>query len=181
MTPAHGVWMTRRAYVRLQAELAGLRSQPTVEVPDESMDCHDSIVVRDAARQARDTETFRVGVRGIEDSDIEVYSAQSPLGSAIIGARPGEQRTYSIPSNESMPVTLLNAVPHGLYGRKRPRPQLASPRRERTTTRLLPPRPGDVHRRRSPVGLGRSCRQPSSERVGRRQVEGGFQRRRDSQ
>jgi len=76
-----------------------------------------------------DSETFLLGVRGIEDSDIEVYSAQSPLGSAIIGARPGEQRTYSIPSNESMPVTLLDAVPHGLYGRKRPRPQLASPRR----------------------------------------------------
>jgi transcription elongation GreA/GreB family factor len=168
MTPTRGVWMTRRAYVRLQAELAGLRSQPTIEVPDESTDYHDSLVVRDAARRARidqihhllanaivgedppddgvaepgmvltvryddtgDTETFLLGVRGVEDADIEVYSALSPLGSAIIGARLGEQRTYSIPSNESVPVTLLGAVPHGLHGRKRPRPQLASPRRSR--------------------------------------------------
>ena len=43
-------------------------------------------------------ETFLLGVRGAEDADIDVYSMQSPLGSAIAGARPGEQRTYSIPS-----------------------------------------------------------------------------------
>ena len=49
-----------------------------------------------------------------EDADIEVYSAQSPLGSAIVGARPGEQRTYSIPSRDNVAVTLLDAVPHGL-------------------------------------------------------------------
>ena len=66
-----------------------------------------------------DTETFLLGVRGVEDADIEVYSAQSPLGNAIVGARPGEQRTYSIPSNDSVPVTLLDAVPYGLYGHKR--------------------------------------------------------------
>ena len=76
-----------------------------------------------------DIETFLLGVRGVEDADIEVYSAQSPLGSAIVGARPGEQRTYSIPSKDSVPVTLLDAVPHGLYGRKRLRPQPVSPRR----------------------------------------------------
>jgi hypothetical protein len=76
-----------------------------------------------------DTETFLLGVRGAEDADIEVYSAQSPLGSAIVGARPGEQRTYSIPSKDNVAVTLLDAVPHGLYGHKRLRPQPVSPRR----------------------------------------------------
>ncbi len=43
-------------------------------------------------------ETFLLGVRGVEDADVDVYSMQSPLGSAIAGARSGEQRTYSIPS-----------------------------------------------------------------------------------
>ncbi len=32
-------------------------------------------------------ETFLLGVRGVEDADIDVYSMQSPLGSAIAGAR----------------------------------------------------------------------------------------------
>ncbi len=165
MPTTQGVWMTRRAYIRLQAELADLRSQPAIEVPDDFMDYHNNVVAGYRGRRARigqihhllanaivgevppddgvaepgmvltvryddtgDTETFLVGVRGVEDADIEVYSAQSPLGSAIVGARPGEQRTYSIPNNDSVPVTLLDAVPHGLYGHKRLRPQPVSPR-----------------------------------------------------
>ena len=166
MTTTQGVWMTRRAYIRLQAELAGLRSQPAIEVPDDFMDYDNNVVAAYRARQARigqihdmlanaivgedppddgvaepgmvltvryddtgDTETFLLGVRGAEDADIEVYSAQSPLGSAIVGARPGEQRTYSIPSKNNVAVTLLDAVPHGLHAHKRLRPQPVSPRR----------------------------------------------------
>ena len=68
-------------------------------------------------------ETFLLGVRGAEDADIDVYSMQSPLGSAIVGARPGEQRTYSIPSGANLPVTLLKAVPYGLHTSKSPRRQ----------------------------------------------------------
>lgn len=60
-------------------------------------------------------ETFLLGVRGAEDPGIEVYSVQSPLGSAITGARPGEQRTYSVPSGSHLPVTLLRAVPYGTH------------------------------------------------------------------
>ena len=166
MTTTQGVWMTRRAYIRLQAELAALRSQPAIEVPEDFMDYDDNLVAKYAARQARisqihdmlakaivgedppddgvaepgmvltvryddtgDTETFLLGVRGVEDADIEVYSAQSPLGNAMVGARPGEQRTYSIPSDDSVPVTLLDAVPYGLYGYTRTPPQPVSPRR----------------------------------------------------
>ena len=65
-------------------------------------------------------ETFLLGVRGAEDADIEVYSMQSPLGRAIAGARPGAQRTYSIPSGANLPVTLLKAVPYGMHAPKRP-------------------------------------------------------------
>ena len=60
-------------------------------------------------------ETFLLGVRGAEDADIDVYSMQSPLGSAIAGARPGEQRTYSIPSGANLSMTLLKAVPYGMH------------------------------------------------------------------
>ena len=191
MTTTQGVWMTRRAYIRLHAELAGLRSQPAIEVPDDLMDYDNNVVAAYRARRARigqiqdllgnaivgedppddgvaepgmvltvryddtgDTEMLLLGVRGVEDADIEVYSAQSALGSAIVGARPGEQRTYSTPSNNSVPVTLLDAVPHGLYGHKRLRPQPVSPRSrgyrrpastltgQHLPSRLAPARPG---------------------------------------
>ncbi|MGY4650712.1 transcription elongation factor GreA [Mycobacterium sp. URHB0021] len=76
-----------------------------------------------------ETETFLLGVRGVEDADIDVYSMQSPLGSAIAGARPGEQRTYSIPSGADLPVTLLKAVPYGMHAPKPVRRQSVPPRR----------------------------------------------------
>ncbi|MGH3677780.1 MAG: GreA/GreB family elongation factor [Mycobacterium sp.] len=62
-----------------------------------------------------DTETFLLGVRGAEHGDMEVYSDRSPLGAAIAGARPGEQRIYTLPSGASLTVTLLNAVPYGVH------------------------------------------------------------------
>jgi transcription elongation GreA/GreB family factor len=144
--------MTREAYTRLQAELAALRSRPSIEVPDDLMDYDDNLVAKYSARQARirhiqdllssaivgedppddgiaepgmvltvryddtgEIETFLLGVRGAEDADIDVYSLQSPLGSAIAGARVGEQRSYSVPSGANLPVTLLEAVPYGMH------------------------------------------------------------------
>ncbi|MGE0215854.1 GreA/GreB family elongation factor [Mycolicibacterium sp.] len=62
-----------------------------------------------------DTETFLLGVRGAEYGDLEVYSLNSPLGAALLGARSGEQRSYQVPSGASIPVTLLSAVPYGLH------------------------------------------------------------------
>jgi transcription elongation factor GreA len=62
-----------------------------------------------------DTETFLLGVRGAEYGDMAVYSVQSPLGSAIVGARPGEQRTYTSPGGVALTVTLLKAVPYGVH------------------------------------------------------------------
>ncbi|OBH97766.1 GreA/GreB family elongation factor [Mycobacterium scrofulaceum] len=62
-----------------------------------------------------DVETFLLGARGAEYADVEVYSTHSPLGSAIAGARPGEQRTYVLPGGGRLTVTLLDAVPYGAY------------------------------------------------------------------
>ncbi|MCV7196164.1 GreA/GreB family elongation factor [Mycobacterium angelicum] len=61
-----------------------------------------------------ETETFLLGVRDAEYGDLEVYSTQSPLGAAITGARPGERRTYTLPSGDVLSVTLLKAVPYGI-------------------------------------------------------------------
>src|SRR3954470_12294416 len=75
-----------------------------------------------------EVETFLLGVRGVEDADIDVYSMQSPLGRAIAGAHVGEQRIYSIPSGANLPVTLLNAVPYGMHTPKPQQAQSVPPR-----------------------------------------------------
>jgi len=62
-----------------------------------------------------ETESFLLGMRGAEHGDIEVYSIQSPLGAAILDARPGERRTFKLPSGADLSVTMLNSVPYGLH------------------------------------------------------------------
>ena len=71
-----------------------------------------------------ETETFLLGGRA-EDADIKVYSTLSPLGHAIAGARPGDQRVYSIPNQTGRLVTLLKAVPYEMHVAKSHRPQSA--------------------------------------------------------
>ncbi|MCX2951574.1 GreA/GreB family elongation factor [Lentzea sp. NEAU-D7] len=60
-----------------------------------------------------ETETFLLGARGAEHGTIEVCSPDSPLGTAVNGARRGDQRAYRTPSGATVCVTLLNAVPYG--------------------------------------------------------------------
>lgn len=62
-----------------------------------------------------DTETFLLGVHGADYGDIEVYSANSPLGTAIAGARVGQRREYQLPNGGTQVVTLVRAVPYGLH------------------------------------------------------------------
>lgn len=72
-----------------------------------------------------ETETFLLGVRGVEHHGLEVYSPQSPLGAALTGARQGEQRTYRVPTGTTVRVTLLEAVPYS-HATQRAQP-LSSP------------------------------------------------------
>ena len=60
-------------------------------------------------------ETFLLGVRSAEHGDMEVYSTESPLGAAILGAKPGEQRAFKLPSGGDLSVTMLTAVPYGMH------------------------------------------------------------------
>lgn len=73
-----------------------------------------------------DEETFLLGLRDVGQSDLEenlgsnrddleVYSPTSPLGMAVTGARPGDQRSYQVPNGTTVRVTLLNAVPYGQH------------------------------------------------------------------
>ena len=57
-------------------------------------------------------ETFLIGSREeAETAGVQVYSAQSPLGKALTGAREGETVEYETPNGKTMKVTLKNAKP----------------------------------------------------------------------
>jgi transcription elongation factor GreA len=59
-----------------------------------------------------DTLEFLLGSRESSATDIEVYSPQSPLGSAINGHKVGESASYELPNGKSISVKLLSAVPY---------------------------------------------------------------------
>jgi len=60
-----------------------------------------------------DDVTFLLGSREIvgDGDDLEVYSAQSPLGSAINGKKAGEQTSYEAPNGKTITVKILKATP----------------------------------------------------------------------
>ena len=61
-----------------------------------------------------EAEVFLLGAREIEDSveGLKVYSPQSPLGSAIIGAAKGDTVGYEAPNGKTLQVVVLDATPY---------------------------------------------------------------------
>jgi transcription elongation factor GreA len=60
-----------------------------------------------------DEETFLIGSREeAAVTNITVYSAQSPLGQALTGAKPGESRAYTAPNGKQIALELLDAKPY---------------------------------------------------------------------
>ncbi|ACY96650.1 MULTISPECIES: transcription elongation factor GreA [Thermomonospora] len=56
--------------------------------------------------------TFLLASREESGAPIDVYSPQSPLGSAINGKKVGEKATYTLPNGRSMTVEILDATPY---------------------------------------------------------------------
>ena len=57
-----------------------------------------------------DTDTFLLGSReliGVTDTAIDVFSPQSPLGAAIVGAKKGQKVSYAAPDGSTINVTIL--------------------------------------------------------------------------
>ncbi|MFI6026040.1 transcription elongation factor GreA [Amycolatopsis magusensis] len=46
------------------------------------------------------------------EGDLDVYSPESPLGRALLGAKEGEARQYELPNGNTQKVTLVKAVPY---------------------------------------------------------------------
>ena len=60
-----------------------------------------------------DAETFLLGAREMEDivDGIKVYSPQSPLGTAVIGAAKGDTVSYEAPNGKTLEVVVLDMEP----------------------------------------------------------------------
>jgi transcription elongation factor GreA len=59
-----------------------------------------------------DTETFLIGSREeAAVTDVTVYSAQSPMGQALTGAKPGETVSYEAPSGAQISLELVDVKP----------------------------------------------------------------------
>ena len=59
-------------------------------------------------------ETFLMGTRGEGSGkeDLEIYSPDSPLGRALLGAKVGETREYEAPNGKTVSVTVMTAEPY---------------------------------------------------------------------
>jgi transcription elongation factor GreA len=79
MTTSDHVWMTRRAYIRLQAELASLQAQPKLEVPEDIMDHDANRIAASRAHPAR--------IRRIEHLLANAVVGEDPLDDGV--AEPG--------------------------------------------------------------------------------------------
>jgi transcription elongation factor GreA len=61
-----------------------------------------------------DTETFLLGSREIAaTTDLTVYSPESAVGRAIMGAHPGDTVSYTAPSGAEIKVTVVSFAPFG--------------------------------------------------------------------
>ncbi|MDP9117859.1 MAG: transcription elongation factor GreA [Actinomycetota bacterium] len=59
-----------------------------------------------------ETERFLIGSREeSETASVQVYSAASPLGVALTGAREGDTVEYETPTGKTIKVTLISAKP----------------------------------------------------------------------
>ena len=56
-----------------------------------------------------DEMEFLLGSREISTSDIDVYSEKSPLGSAVLGAKIGDSKSYVAPNGKTITVKILKA------------------------------------------------------------------------
>jgi transcription elongation factor GreA len=63
---------------------------------------------------ANDTETFLLGNREVAaTTDLTVYSPESALGKAILGAHSGQTVTYTAPSGADIKVTVVKFSAYG--------------------------------------------------------------------
>jgi transcription elongation factor GreA len=61
-----------------------------------------------------ETEEFLLGAREMADESagLQVYSPQSPMGSALVGSKVGDEVDYTAPNGKLLKVEIVGAVPY---------------------------------------------------------------------
>ena len=85
-------WLARKQRIRDIHELLS-RSVHTEAPPDDGV-AEPGMVLTVRFDDSDETETFLLGTLGTTDDELDVYTAASPLGSALLGATPGSRRSY---------------------------------------------------------------------------------------
>ena len=100
------------ARIRYLKEL--LRTAQVGEAPNADAIAPGTVVTIYFDDDAEDTETFLLGSREIaQTTDLTVYSPESALGQAILGARSGQTVTYVAPNGTDIKVTVVSFEPFG--------------------------------------------------------------------
>ncbi|SEE96513.1 transcription elongation factor GreA [Ruania alba] len=98
----------QEARIRQLDEL--LRTAEVGEAPPDDGIVEPGMVV--TATVAGEEMTFLLGSREVAgDTDLDVYSSGSPLGTAILGKKVGEKASYDAPSGASISVAIKKATP----------------------------------------------------------------------
>ena len=97
------------ARIRQLAEL--LRTAKVGQAPPDDGIAEPGMVV-EVKYADGDVERFLIGSREDKPVDLTVYSANSPLGLALTGAKVGDSVSYELPNGRSMTVELLHAEPY---------------------------------------------------------------------
>ena len=91
-----------------------LRNAEVGEAPDADKVAPGTVVTIYFDDDQSDTETFLLGSREISSTtDLTVYSPESALGTAILGASEGQTVTYTAPSGSDIKVTVVKFGPFG--------------------------------------------------------------------
>ena len=102
----------QEARIRYLQEL--LRTAQVGEAPNADAVAPGTVVTIHFDDDESDTETFLLGSREIASTtDLTVYSPESALGKAILGARSGQTVTYTAPSGADIKVTVDRFEPFG--------------------------------------------------------------------
>jgi transcription elongation factor GreA len=90
-----------------------LRTAQVGDAPTADSVCPGTVVTIYFEEDAGDKETFLLGSREIAaTTELTVYSPESALGHAILGAGAGESVTYTAPNGKDIKVTVVSFQPY---------------------------------------------------------------------
>ncbi|MDR0433156.1 MAG: transcription elongation factor GreA [Bifidobacteriaceae bacterium] len=112
-----GYHAAREEQAKMEGRIAQLKALLTHakvgEAPESSGQVAPGTVV--TARVAGEPMVFLVGSREVAaTTDLSVFSEKSPMGAAILGAAPGEERHYTAPNGREVKVKIDKVEPFTL-------------------------------------------------------------------